>query len=260
MKSMWNNFKVAFAMFSKIPMPAADWTKENMKYMFCFFPFIGTVIGALTMLAAYGGLRLGFQPGFVSAVLVLIPVLVTGGIHVDGLLDTSDALSSWQERSRRLEILKDSHAGAFAVITAAVYFVAWYGAYSQLCGTENLKAIGILSLGFMVSRCLSGIGVIVFPKAKADGTVAEFSRNSSDIVSRNVLLIYLAVLFGFMVWIQPVWGIAAFAGALLSFAYYHHMAMKYFGGTTGDISGFFLCICEVIMAVILAVISNLFMR
>ena len=38
MKSLWNNFKVAFAMFSKIPMPRADWTKENMKYMFCFFP------------------------------------------------------------------------------------------------------------------------------------------------------------------------------------------------------------------------------
>ena len=32
MKSLWNNFKVAFAMFSKIPMPRADWTKENMKY------------------------------------------------------------------------------------------------------------------------------------------------------------------------------------------------------------------------------------
>ena len=158
MKSLWNNFKVAFAMFSKIPMPRADWTKENMKYMFCFFPFIGTVIGGLTMLVAYLGLRFGYQPGFVTAVLVLVPVFVTGGIHVDGLLDTSDALSSWQERSRRLEILKDSHAGAFAVITAAVYFIAWYGAYSQLFNSaENMRAIGILSLGFMVSRCLSGI-------------------------------------------------------------------------------------------------------
>lgn len=99
MKSLWNNFKVAFAMFSKIPMPRADWTKENMKYMFCFFPFIGTVIGILTMVVAWLGLRFGYEPGFVTVVLVLIPVLVTGGIHVDGLLDTSDALSSWQERS-----------------------------------------------------------------------------------------------------------------------------------------------------------------
>ena len=256
MKSLWNNFKVAFAMFSKIPMPPADWTKENMKYMFCFFPFIGTVIGGLTMLAAYLGWRFGYQPGFVSAILVLMPVFVTGGIHVDGLLDTSDALSSWQERTRRLEILKDSHAGAFAVITAAVYFVIFYGAYDQLYGSGNLQAIEILCLGFMVSRCLSGIGVITFPKAKADGTVAEFSRNSSDVISRNILVVYLVFLAAVMIWIQPVWGSAAFVGALLVFWYYHHVAMKYFGGTTGDISGFFLCICEAGMAVILAVISN----
>ena len=258
MKSLWNNFKVAFAMFSKIPMPRADWTKENMKYMFCFFPFIGTVIGALTMLAAYLGLRFGYQPGFVTAVLVLMPVLVTGGIHVDGLLDTSDALSSWQERERRLEILKDSHAGAFAVITAAAYFVTWYGAYDQLYSSENLKAIGIMSLGFMVSRCLSGIGVITFPKAKADGTVAEFSRNSSDVISRNILVVYLVILAAVMIGIQPIWGIAAIVEALVVFGYYHHIAMKYFGGTTGDISGFFLCICEAGMAVVLAVVSNLF--
>ena len=260
MKSLWNNFKVAFAMFSKIPMPRADWTKENMKYMFCFFPFIGTVIGVLTVAVAYAGRRFGYQPGVVTALLVLVPVFVTGGIHVDGLLDTSDALSSWQERSRRLEILKDSHAGAFAVITAAVYFVTWYGAYDQLYTSENMEAIAIMSLGFMVSRCLSGIGVIVFPKAKSDGTVAEFSRNSSDVISRNVLIVYLILLAAVMIWIEPVWGIAAFAGALVIFGYYHHTAMKYFGGTTGDLSGFFLCICEAGMAVILAVVSNLFIR
>ncbi len=257
MKSLWNNFKVAFAMFSKIPMPRADWTKENMKYMFCFFPFIGTVIGALTMLAAYVGFCFDYQPGFVTAVLVLIPVFVTGGIHVDGLLDTSDALSSWQERARRLEILKDSHAGAFAVITAAVYFVTEYGAYSQLYSSGNLKAIGVLCPGFMVSRCLSGIGVLTFPKAKAEGTVAEFSRNSSEVTSRNILVVYLVLLAAVMIWIQPAWGISAIVTALAVFGYYHHIAMKYFGGTTGDISGFFLCICEALMAVMLAVVSNL---
>ena len=63
--------------------------------------------------------------GFTAVVLVLVPVIVTGGIHVDGLLDTSDALSSWRDREKRLEILKDSHAGAFAVITACVYFYGY---------------------------------------------------------------------------------------------------------------------------------------
>ena len=250
MKSLWNNFKVAFAMFSKIPMPRADWTKENMKYMFCFFPFIGTVIGILTMAVAWLGLRFEYEPGFVTVVLVLIPVLVTGGIHVDGLLDTSDALSSWQERTRRLEILKDSHAGAFAIITACVYFIMWLGAWSQL--QNDPEGICIMSIGFMMSRCLSGIGVITFPKARTDGTVAEFSRNASEIVARNILTAMFLVLAGLMIWINPVLGVAAVISAILVFWWYHHMAMKYFGGTTGDLSGFFLCICEVVMALVLA--------
>ena len=253
MKMLWNNFKVAFAMYSKIPMPRADWNKENMKYTFCFFPFIGLVIGALSWLAGWAGNNYGFNPSFVAAVLVLIPVLVTGGIHVDGLLDTSDALSSWQERERRLEILKDSHAGSFAVITAGVYFLTWYGAYSQLWTCK--PALLIMSLGFMVSRCFSGISVMTFPKARKDGTVAEFSRKAEEVMVRNVLIVYLVVLLVLMILIQPVLGILAFAGAALIFVYYHHKAMKYFGGITGDLAGYFLCLCEVGMAVVLAVAS-----
>lgn len=253
LKMLWNNFKVAFAMYSKIPMPMADWNKENMKYTFCFFPFIGLVIGALSYLVGWAGGKFGFNPSFVSAVLVLVPVVVTGGIHVDGLLDTSDALSSWQERERRLEILKDSHAGAFAVITACAFFLIWYGAYSQLW--TDRRALLIMALGFMVSRCLSGISVMMFPKARKDGTVAEFSRKAEDMIVRNVLIVYFGILLVVMIWIQPVMGILSFGTAILVFLYYHYKAMKYFGGITGDLAGYFLCLCEVGMAVVLAVVS-----
>ena len=51
MKSLWNSFKIAFSMFSKIPVPQAEWTEENMKYMLCFFPFIGTAIGIVFLVA-----------------------------------------------------------------------------------------------------------------------------------------------------------------------------------------------------------------
>ena len=47
MKKVWNSFLISFAMFSKIPVPRADWDKENMKYMMCFFPAIGVIIGLL---------------------------------------------------------------------------------------------------------------------------------------------------------------------------------------------------------------------
>ena len=256
MKSLWNSFKIAFAMFSKIPMPQADWSKENMKYMFCFFPFIGAVIGAFSLLAAKAGWYFGIGNGFLTVILVLIPVVITGGIHVDGLLDTSDALSSWRDREKRLEILKDSHAGAFAVITACVYFMAFYGGYSQI--NDNWKALCIMALGFCISRCLSGLGVLSLPKANASGTVAEFSRKAEDRPVRITLIVYLIFLLAADVYIQPIWGISAFITALLVFVFYRYKAMKYFGGTTGDLAGYFLCLCEVWSVLILAVVTVVF--
>lgn len=253
MKSLWNSFKVAFSMFSKIPMPRADWTEENMKYMFCFLPFVGTVIGLASLAVFWAGYRLGADKGFLSVLLVLVPVLVTGGIHVDGLLDTADAMSCWQERERRLEILKDSNAGAFAVITACVYFLAWYGAYSQI--GENKDAMCVMAACFMVSRCLAGMGVITLPKAKADGTVAEFSRKSKYSAVKNTLIIMLALLLAGMLFIHPIYGGAAFLTAVLVFVYYRHMALKYFGGTTGDLSGCYVCLCEAGTVLVLAVVS-----
>ena len=209
MKSLWNSFKIAFAMFSKIPMPQADWSEENMRYMLCFFSVCRcSCRGGHAwhgMLCRY----FGMSNGFIAVALVLVPVIVTGGIHVDGLLDTSDALSSWRDREKRLEILKDSHAGAFAVITACVYFLTMYGGMSQIVEQDNRKMLYILATGYMVSRCLSGIGVITLPKANASGTVAEFSRKAQDTRVRNILIIYLVLLTrDFMFWIQPVWGTA----------------------------------------------------
>ena len=259
MKSVWNSFKAAFAMFSKIPTPMVDWNKENMKYMMCFFPFVGTAIGILTWLVGYVlGSHVQMEPFFLAVILTVIPVFVTGGIHVDGLLDTSDALSSWRDREKRLEILKDSHAGAFAVITACVYFLVLFGTMRQITEVNNRTAMYLLACSYMVSRCLSGIGVITLPKANASGTVAEFSRKAEDKKVHNILVIYLVILAAVMIWIQPVWGVSMLGTALLVFAFYRHKAMKYFGGTTGDLSGYFLCLCEIWMPLALAVVMMLY--
>ena len=94
MKTIWNNFKVAFAMYSKIPMPPADWEKENMKYALCFFPWVGLAVGAVSAVLFWLQQQIGAGSMLRAAVLTAVPVLVTGGIHLDGYLDTMDALSS----------------------------------------------------------------------------------------------------------------------------------------------------------------------
>ena len=92
---------VALSMYSKIPVPAVEWKEENMKYAMCFFREVGGGAGAVQYLAA--AVLLGFTGcGTVlfSAVMTLIPVLVTGGIHLDGFADTTDALASWGNREK----------------------------------------------------------------------------------------------------------------------------------------------------------------
>ena len=245
MRRLWNSFKIAFAMYSKIPMPKADWEKENMRYMMCFFPLIGIVIGAL--LAGWCGLAEWLEAGQIlrSAVYVLIPVAVTGGIHLDGLLDTADALSSYQSRERKLEILKDSHAGAFAVITACCYFLASFGIWSEL----DRRQVLVLAGGFVLSRAMSGLGVAAFPCAKKTGTLAMFSDALQERVVMFCLYVLLFLSAAWMCILDPKLGTAAVVGGWLTFFWYFRMSMKQFGGITGDLAGFFVQMCELVMAV-----------
>ena len=91
---MLDSLLMAFSLYSKIPVPQRQWNEKSMKYCICFLPLVGAVIGA----AQYGVFavlyRLAFGPVLRGAVLAALPVLLTGGIHMDGFLDTCDALHS----------------------------------------------------------------------------------------------------------------------------------------------------------------------
>ena len=111
----------AFAMYSRLPVPCGNWKKEDMQYSIGLFPLVGIVVGVLEYIWIYGVQRAcaadlqGMLPTalFLAQVMIacIIPVLVTGGIHVDGFMDTSDALSSWGDRDQKLQILSDPHIG-----------------------------------------------------------------------------------------------------------------------------------------------------
>lgn len=246
---VWNSLKIAFAMYSRIPMPASEWTRENKSYAMCFFPWIGGIIGILTWGTYQAGVWLkgaGFPVSdlTVTAALVLIPVLVTGGIHLDGFLDTQDALHAYQPRERRLEILKDPHTGAFAVLAGIVYFVMMFGVYASI--TE--ESIRTVSVGFVLSRSLSGLSVVSFPQARKQGMAADFSGSAAQSTTRKVLGAYLVLTVAVMVLAGGIPGAAAVAAAGLCFVYYYRMAIQKFGGMTGDLAGYFLQICELAIA------------
>ena len=125
---------LAFSMYSRIPMPILEYTEDDMRYTFLAFPLIGVIIGAVQYVWYILCNKLGIGISLYAAVAVVLPLCITGGFHMDGYLDTTDALSSHREKERKLEILKDSHVGAFAVIWTGVYLLVSYGLYTEISG------------------------------------------------------------------------------------------------------------------------------
>lgn len=248
---MWllNAMIIAIAMYSKIPMPRVDWNEKNMRYAMCFFPLVGVIIGVLEIVA--GNLITvwkGEGTFFYAVVLTLIPVFITGGIHLDGFADTMDAKSSYGDREKKLEILKDPHTGAFAIISLCCYFLLCVGIFSEM----RIKRLFAAALVFVFSRSLSGISVVTFSAAKNSGLLRTFQDGAQKRNVRIVLIFWLfATVVGFYL-TAGLCGVAAAVVGLAVFFYYYQFSRKQFGGITGDLAGYFLQLCELFMLAVLA--------
>ncbi len=257
---------LSFSMFSKIPMPNVEWNEKNMRYMMCFFPFVGLFISlsvsavffALSFFHAEYGL---FQAEKINSrimlalFLTLFPIAVTGGIHLDGFMDTSDALGSHAPVDRKLEILKDSHVGSFAVLNLSIYLLSYFvlsfclsnDFFDSIFLSENFQSffsfLPFCSV-FFVSRLMSALAVAVFPKAKNSGLARSFSDSASKLFTVAWCLFFLALSFFTLVFFFGWKGLSVVLSSLLVFAFYFFMSKKEFGGTTGDLAGWFLQVCE----------------
>lgn len=246
------SFFIAFSMYSKIPVPQFPWKDQDMKYIFCFFPWIGGLIGCCIYLWNYFcGI---YHVGDIcrTAINAGIPLLITGGIHVDGFMDTMDAIHSYSPREKKLEILKDSHIGAFSVIMLVIYGVVFLGAFSEITNDAMLK---IACSGFFLSRCLCGISVVSFPLAKKDGMLFTFADSSHKKIVKGSLYLQSIACIGFMMfWSIPA-GLVAAVAAVAFLGYYFCRSRKEFGGVTGDTAGWFGVLCEGCIVVVTALMD-----
>ena len=225
---------IAFSIYSKIPVPQFEWKEEDMEYMMCFFPWIGGVIGLFFF--GWAVLCEKFAVGNVCYALIgaAIPLMISGGFHVDGYMDTMDAFHSYQSREKKLEILKDSHIGAFAAIMLALYYMIDIAAISEI---HTQKAVSALAAVFFLARCFSGIAVMTLQPAKKEAA----------------LYFQAALCVVLMLLVSGWYGAAAIGAALLSFFYFKKKSYKELGGITGDTAGFFVTVCEAAAAAAVAV-------
>lgn len=241
------SFVTAFSTYSCIPMPQVEWSDENRKYAMCFFPLIGAIIGLMLWGWLWLSDKLGMGVLLRGAVGALLPLMVTGGIHMDGFMDTSDALASWQSQERRLEILKDSHVGAFAVMGCAGYLLLSAAFLGEAAAADG----PMLLCAFVLSRALSAWALAAFRSARPKGMLDSFAQAAHRRMVTVSCGVYAAVCA--LTWtLCGGWlALVCLLTAAVCLAYYRHMAYSHFGGVTGDLAGWFVQVTELALTALI---------
>ncbi len=241
--SFFRSLAVAFSLFSRIPMPPVAWEPRNMRFVAACMPLVGVPLGALV--AAWCGIlaHAGASPLLIALGPALIPVAFSGGIHLDGFADVIDAQSSCADQTRKREILKDPRIGAFAAMGVAAYLLASFAFAGQIAFDARTSALA--GLVCVMSRATTGFAVASFPRSPEQGMLAR-ERDFAAPSSKPILAALIAAAAASAIVLSPVAGSLATAASLLLLAHTKRFAEKNFGGMSGDIAGFHLCLCELI--------------
>ena len=235
-------FFMCLGMFTAIPCPYRPWDEDARGLMLATLPAVGAVVGALWFALVELGSWL--VPPVHGALVVALPWLLTGFIHLDGYMDTCDAMLSWRPLEKRLEILKDSHTGAFAVVGLVLLALFSYDA-------ANSWAVDMRPLIFIpiVSRCGSAFSVLAL---RPIGHSQYAEMNGSDVQRLTVAVIWIAAVGCCALWL----GRSAIVLLIETLAYTAAMAWVYrtLHGVSGDLAGFALTISECAALVALAAI------
>jgi adenosylcobinamide-GDP ribazoletransferase len=254
MKKLFKTFYMSFGMFCAIPVPTSEWDDSCANRILVFFPIIGLIIGLLW----YGlSLLLGLftLPIIIKAALIMLfPFVVTGFLHLDGFMDSSDALLSRRSREEKLRILKDPHTGAFAVISLGVVFVLWFASVHAITQkAQNIQIMQMLIFIPVLSRAAAGFALLTM-KTLEQSSYAAFFKKGTGLSQKIALAVIALITCGFMIYLAGIKG-AAVCGVMLLLFWAAAFNAKYeLGGVSGDVAGYALTIAETAAVLIMAVI------
>lgn len=244
MRKLVRAFFMALGMFSALPCPYRPWDEDARGWMLACLPLVGAILGLIW--AALAMLARRFAPMPLSAALIAaLPWLLTGFMHLDGFMDTCDALLSWRPLERRLEILKDPHLGAFGAVGLGILMLFSYGAALSLERAD----LRVLALIPVVSRCGSAFCVTTLKPLEHSQYAGQPASAAQRMAILTILLLAL-LLCGF--WLGR--SVVALWTATLAYALAMRWAAGTLGGVSGDLAGFALSVSECAALVCLALL------
>lgn len=223
---------LSFQIMSRIPVNLAlPCESEDMLGSMVYFPLVGAAVGALMALAAWLGHLLTGSYLAAAALAVLTDVLVTGGIHMDGLGDTCDGFFSGRERDRILEIMHDSRMGTFGGLGLMLTLLLKFAFIAAA-----LERLGYAALGLtFAAPVLSRMCVVLLERI---GQSARKGMGSAYVVGMNWR--HVAAAFGvgavLLLAVRPVTLLGIPVAAALAYIFNAYFNRK-IGGLTGDTLG-----------------------
>ena len=244
-----NSFLIGLQFLTRIHLVRQTvWTAEDFGRSTRFFPLVGLVLGICYALAAWLLLYALGMRSLTAALLLILPLLLTGGLHADGFMDTADGVFSGRDRARKLEIMKDSRVGAFGVVSFVMLMFVQFALLSDMALLLLVPALFVMPI---IGRLAMVLAVACFPYAREDGmgkTFADMADRSTAVIAA----LTTAVL------VLP-WGMLATAalvlGTLFALLFCRTMT-NILGGVTGDVYGAATVLTETLVLAVFSLASS----
>lgn len=260
LKAYTNGFLLNMQFFSAVPIHRElPVDARHLQAALRMFPLLGLVKGFV--FGSVFWLLLEWSPlsPLGNAFLFwLLPIIWTGGLHLDGWIDTSDAFFSYRDIDRRLEILKDPRVGAFGVLSLIVLLAARFLFLYEIFLLGNAVFVPLIVLVPFYSQMITGLLLNGVKPAKEEGIAYFFQQGKDNRLA--VVYSFWAVVAG-LIFVLITGSIAMFllltAMAYLFFLFARRGALKHFGGITGDLLGASLEGAEVLLWMILWLLASI---
>lgn len=242
-------FWIALQFLSSLPirLPGMPQPQELGRSLL-FYPLVGLLFGVL--LWSLNGLLAGAPLLLQAALLLSVWVLLSGGLHLDGLADSADAwLGGFGDRERTLTIMKDPRSGPIAVVTLVLVLLLKFCALLALIEQQHTAVLLIVPL---IGRSALLAVFLTTPYVRAGGlgqALADYLPRKSGWWVLGLSAVACVVLAGTA-------GMWALLLAALGFVWLRRVMMQRLGGTTGDTAGALLELLEVMVLVGLALVAD----
>ncbi|MDD5195130.1 MAG: adenosylcobinamide-GDP ribazoletransferase [Candidatus Omnitrophica bacterium] len=232
-----NSFLLALQFLTVIPLKIKHLRERELANALVFFPLIGLLLGLFLSLINELFLLLNFSPLSIQIILVLSLASLSGGMHLDGLCDTADAIFSGKTKEEMLIIMRDSRIGAFGALSLISVLLLKIALLSSLKTSLSLSFILICVL----SRWSAVVSIFLFPYARAEGKARVFTEG----INLKILILSTFISFvcafstfriqGLLI-LLIIGGFIYLSGKFIS---------KRIGGITGDTLGATIELAEV---------------